>query len=720
MSLKLSEVKKLHDKGLALIYLRPNSKRPWEDKWTTGPRHSLDVIENSFEKKNNLGVRLGEPSKLSTGLYLACIDLDIVRPGAKKNALKALERITQGKAFPEVRSGSGNGSRHLYFATKKPFKMVTVVSKKEDRGFEICLYSDGRQMVLPPSTHPDTGFEYDWQTPLDVKNLPVLNPKKFTAARQTSPALDKALEHLLPGEDPFQAVEVDLWASQLKPATIELITDGRGCQDRSAALMGAAMSMCRVGFTDDQILSVLSNPDHYLAGAAYDRRRGRKSAVGWLRKYTLEPARHETSVMRYFDNPPTKKERRKVSDSKATHTAEQLDDDTKRAIDRDGKGNPKPTVKNVVTILEHHMAGALVGYDEFANRAIFLKDTVYGGKAGQEVGDHDDLSLMHHLACHFGVEPSQDHCFKAHALVSKRYKFHPVRQYLKSLEWDGKPRLDSWLEKGFEASGPDEYVRAVARKTLVAAVKRVMEPGCKYDYVTVLEGLQGKGKSMALDVMASTPWFTDGIGEIFEKDVVDQMTGKWVIELGELAGVRKAEQTALKGFLSRKIDRIRPPYGRRSMDFPRQSIFIGSTNEDEYLSDETGNRRYWPVKIHAVHLAWLKRHRDQLWAEALTRYELGEDVYLSKELEKIAEIEQSKRFESDEWEAEVKAYCKKNEEPFITTEIWRAINITNGNGHPTMMDSKRIGRVMARLDYVRAQRKIDKINTKCWVKRYMK
>lgn len=709
MSLKLSELKALHKQGLALHYLRPKSKRPWEDKWTTGPRHSWDVLENSFEKTNNVGVRLGKASKLPDGRYLACIDLDVVDSAKKKAALRELEKITRGRVFAEVRSGSGNGSRHLYFATKKPFKMVTVVGKKEGRGFEICLYSDGRQMVLPPSIHPESGYQYTWHTPLNVKTLPTLNPRKYAKARQET-ELDE-----LTDETPFKAEDVDLWESPLKADTIQLITEGLGCEDRSASLMTAAMAMCRARFTDNQILSVLSDPNNYLAGAAYDRRRGRKSAVEWLRKYTLERARHETSVMRYFDNPPSKKESRKLDEDKVEELADALSDDSALELDRDGNGKPKPTVKNVVTILERHLPGGLVGFDEFANRAVFLKDTVYGGKKGRELTDHDDLHLMHHLACHYGFEPSQDTCFKAHAIVAQRYKFHPVRNYIRRTEWDGKPRLDNWLTRAFGATGPTEYVKAVARKTLVAAVKRIMEPGCKFDYVLVLEGDQGKGKSRALATLAGRDWFTDNLGDIHQKDVVDQMTGKWVIEMAELASIRGRENEHVKAFITRQVDRVRPPYGRRSMDFPRQSIFIGSTNAQEYFTDETGNRRYWPVSISDVNVAWLKKYRDQLWAEALTRYELGEEVYLKPELEELAAKEQEKRFEVDNWESEIKKYIQNNSAPFVTVDVYRAL--TMSVGHPDMGESKRIGKVMTRLGYVRTVRRFEGTLTKCWVKR---
>lgn len=747
MSLSLQELRKLHEKGLALIYLKPKTKRPFENGWTTQKPKSWDELENSFEKTYNVGVRLGEPSKLISGKYLGAIDCDVKSSSRKATQEMNVELRKLGidlSAAPIVMSGRGNGSKHVYIQTVKPIpkgmkiatsgRLVKVKmpgetrahSKAEMKGlskeereqglrirpaWEISLMGTGQQTVLPPSIHPDTDCKYAWASPLTVKYLPLFKPEKFIAARQEKDDM------AYPSTPDFKAVEVDLWASKLHPNVIALIVDGKGCEDRSASLMAVAMSMCRAGFTDNEILSVLSDPNNYLSGAAYDRRHGRKSAVDWLYKHTLLKARYETSPMRYFDNPPTPVEKKPLTEEKMEEEAEKLDSDLNANLpDITKGGKPAVSLRNTVHILEHFMGAGLVGYDEFANRAIFLKDTIYGGIKGKELTDDDDLRLMHHIACHYRYEPSQDLCFKAHALIAKRYKFHPVREHLRSIEWDGKPRLDTWLLKAFSAQGPLEYIKAVSRKVLVAAVKRVFEPGCKFDYVMVLEGIQGKGKSMALGTLSGRDWFTDSLGDIHQKDVVDQMTGKWVIELAELSSIKRADIDTLKAFLSRQVDRVRPPYGRRSVDFPRQSIFIGSTNNSEYLPDETGNRRIWPVAIDEINQKWLKANRDQLWAEAVVRYELGEDVYLVPELEQIAAKEQEKRFDVDEWEVEIKKIITKTAGPYTTTQVWRAVHIDNGNGHPSDYDCKRISKIMRRLGFKKTSRRLEKGGEvcRCW------
>jgi predicted P-loop ATPase len=709
--MKLGDVRALYEQGLALHYLKPKSKAPLENKWTSGKRKHWDELRDSFEKNYNLGVRLGEASKIGTN-YLACIDVDIKDPACRKITLARLGELVGTLKFPEVRSGSGNGSRHLYCVTSAPFKMVTVA---KEQGWEICIYSTGRQMVLPPSIHPDTGFRYQWVGGIDVAKAPLFDVSKLTTTKREAVA---GLEHTLNRVEhtPFRVVDVDLEKTSVPSQTIDLIREGAPQGERSEAILSCAMSLCRAGLTDDEILSVLADENHGISEAAYARRGDKRGAIDWLRQYALDKARYNTDIMRRFDNPPGKKE---PLHTKEVETLEgELNEIATKVLPDIGKGNqPKNTLRNVVHVLEHFMGGGLVGFNEFSMRAYFLKDTPYGGKKGQEISDHHDLNLMYYIACHYRFEPSQDLCFKAHAYVARKYASHPVRQYLQGLVWDEVPRLDSWLKQAFQASGNPNYLNAIGRKVLVAAVSRVMNPGCKFDHVLILEGNQGEGKSMSLGILASQPWFTDGLGDIHNKDVVDQMTGKWIVELGELAAVRGKENEFIKSFFSRQVDRVRMSYGRRSEDYPRQSIFIGSTNASEYLNDETGNRRYWPIKVGEANREWLTTNRDQLWAEAFLRYELGEDLYLTKDIESLAKNEQEKRFEVDEWEMMIKKYVLVNKTPFLTTEIFRSIHTSLGNSHPSMSDKFRIGKIMRRLGFVKADRVIDGVRGKCWVKK---
>lgn len=706
MSLILSDLKSLHNKGLSLIYLHPRDKRPIENKWTTGPRKTWEELKRDFHSSYNVGVRLGESSRVDKG-YLACIDVDVKNPAYRRQALAKLDEITKGEKYVEVRSGSGNGSRHLYCVSKRPFQMVEI--EKHKGKWEICAYSTGRQMVLPPSMHP-SGRPYEWRVGLDETALPLFENEKL---------LSHASHREESSKISFRAVHVDLAKTKIDSATLDKIRDGRGVEDRSAELLSIAMKMCRAGMTDNQILSVLSDENHWISGAAFEhtQSRDRARAVKWLYKYTLLKARHETHPLRLFEGKPdyTKIERtpEKIMEDRKAIAAEK----DEVLPDLDGHGKPKSTLRNMVHILEHFLGGALVGYNEFSCRPYFLKDTPYGGKKGREITDLNDLALKHFIACHYRFEPSKDLCFETHTFLAQKHRYHPVKDYLESLEWDGVPRLDRWLFDAFRAEGPDDYVEAVGRKILCAAVARIYNPGCKFDYMTVLEGNQGEGKSISLGRLVGPEWFTDSLGDIHNKDVVDQMIGKWLIEVSELDSIRGREAEAVKAFVSRQVDRVRLSYARRAEDYPRQCIFIGSTNDEEYLSDETGNRRYWPIKVGKANRKWLRERRDQIWSEAKFRYELGEKLYLTKELEEVARREQEKRFEVDDWELEIKRIVSKDHNAFhSTTELWRAVNLSAGNGHPPMYESKRIGKIMKRLGYKRTVKKIDGVRGKVWIR----
>ena len=756
MSLKLSELKALHDKGLALIYLHEKQKRPIEKGWTTSKPKTWAELENSFEKNYNVGVRLGEPSKLKTGMYLGAIDCDV------KSADKAA-RIEMGEKLdeigidlgvaPVVMSGRGNGSRHVYVQTKEPMrpmkfaqskKLVKVkmpghtgpLSRREKDGlnekeikegyrirpaWEISFMGTGQQTVLPPSIHPDTGFAYRWSNPFNARALPVFRSENFTADRAVHALEPRGLSDSKEStRSKFQAESVNLYKTKLDVRAIKMIKTGEGVEDRSADLLTLAMKMCRAGLTDNQILSVLSDESNWISGAARDHTKSgrREKWVRWLDRYTLTKARYETSVMRLFERGKDYTKETRSEDEKAADKKELEEEKNQVLPDLDGKMQPKSSLRNIVHVLEHFIGGGLVGFNDFSRRPYFLKDTVYGGKAGRELNDGDDLALKHYLACHYRFEPSKELCFEAHSLVAARYRFHPIKTYLESLTWDGVPRLDSWLIEAFDASGPREYVEAVGRKVLCGAVARLYEPGCKFDYMTVLEGNQGEGKSMSLGMLVGQDWFADSLGDIHNKDVVDQMMGKWLIEVSELDSIRGREAQAVKAFVSRQVDRVRLSYARRTEDYPRQCIFIGSTNDKEYLTDETGNRRYWPIAIGRARRKWIRENRDQLWAEAVYRYELGERLYLSKELEAIANAEQEKRFETDDWEMEIKAIMMKDPDGRpSTTDLWRAVNLSAGNGHPDMLACKRIGKIMRRLKYHRTvKRGADGIRGKCWMK----
>jgi hypothetical protein len=229
-------------------------------------------------------------------------------------------------------------------------------------------------------------------------------------------------------------------------------------------------------------------------------------------------------------------------------------------------------------------------------------------------------------------------------------RFDPVLDYLASLKWDGAKRLDRWLTT-YLCADDMPLNRAFGRKFLVAMVRRAKKPGCKFDFLLVLEGLQGTGKSTLAKILAGEDSFTDRLN--LHADVRAQqeaIKGRWLVEFGELAGMRKADVESLKSFLSATHDSCRAAYARFRSDPPRRCVFIGTTNGDDYLADQTGNRRFWPVKVGAIDLEGLESDRDQLFAEAAHAEEQGEPLGLPPGLYEAAGVEQEARVVSDPWE----------------------------------------------------------------------
>ena len=233
----------------------------------------------------------------------------------------------------------------------------------------------------------------------------------------------------------------------------------------------------------------------------------------------------------------------------------------------------------------------------------------------------------------------------------RRKRFHPVRMYLSDLQWDGIDRIGEWLHAYFGAENT-KLNRAIGRIMLIAAVRRVRQPGCKFDTMLVLEGKQGAGKSRSLRALCPDPdWFTDSVTlHNSIKENMELTGGKWIVEIGELVGLGKATAGALKSTLSRQTDSARKAYGREPTDQHRQCVYIGTTNEENYLTDDTGNRRFLPVKIKQVDVDGIARDRDQLWAEAAYYEAQGEAIFLPPKLMEEAKAAQRKRGDRDEWE----------------------------------------------------------------------
>ena len=267
---------------------------------------------------------------------------------------------------------------------------------------------------------------------------------------------------------------------------------------------------------------------------------------------------------------------------------------------------------------------------------------------------------------------------------------HPIRDYLEALQWDQTPRLDTLLVDYLSAEDT-LYTRAVTRKTFVAAVARIFRPGCKFDYVLTLSGPQGRGKSTLVYKMANG-WHTDSLAGLGTKEAYEGLQGYWLVELGELAAMRKIEIETIKNFISKQVDSYRAAYGRRVEDHPRQCIFIGTTNSTAFLRDDTGNRRFWPVRLGAQppeKTVWNDLTQaviDQLWAEAVTLYQAEEPLVLPPELAGYA-LEQQQNFTEDDPRAgEVAEFLERllpedwAKKDKVARQLWFSDELTGSQG----------------------------------------
>jgi len=315
------------------------------------------------------------------------------------------------------------------------------------------------------------------------------------------------------------------------------------------------------------------------------------------------------------------------------------------------EGRIAPSLFNTIRVLEVDSSWqGVLGFNQFAYRIMKRRPPPIPTASEGEWADIDDVRLQVYLTKLYGFEPRKATVMDAVMERAYAAPYHPVREYLEALRWDGTERLPGLLAACWGAADtpavqavrredPDAHQRLLAyialagQKWLIGAVARIFEPGCKLDTMLVLEGGQGDFKSTSIRALFGDAWFSDSKMTIGDKDALAQMQGKWAYEMAEMDAHRKADDTAFKMFITTQVDRVRWHYGKRAEDVPRQCIFVGTTNMSQYGKDETGMRRIWPVEVGRVDLKRIAAERDQLWAEAVVRYREGVPWWVSKDRE---------------------------------------------------------------------------------------
>ena len=381
---------------------------------------------------------------------------------------------------------------------------------------------------------------------------------------------------------------------------------------------------------------------------------------------------------------------------------------TQFAVDENGK--ILKTQGNIRLAMQ--LLGISVSYDTFQDRLLIEGLEGYGPL----LDDRAMIRLRLYIDEQYQFMPAKEFFYDVVADAARHNPFHPVRDYLDGLHWDGTPRLDTWLVT-YGGAQDSPYVRAVGTLLLIAGVRRIRQPGIKFDEMPVLEGDQGTNKSSALVALAvNEEWFSDDVPLNADgKRVIEALAGRWIVEAAELKGMRKGEVEHLKAFLSRQIDRARMSYDRLVTEVPRQCVLVGTTNSSQYLRDGTGNRRFWPVRIGRFDLDGLRRDRDQLWAEAVVREAQGASIRLDPALWAAASLEQQQRAVEDPYVLDLADFLKDKEGKIRAVDIWTFLDIPRGQR--TQEHNARVGEAMRALGWERKKLRFGGLNPEwCYVR----
>ncbi len=682
----VEELKRLHALGFTLLWIKPRSKAPVDTGWTKKPRQTFESFQAEYRKGFNVGVRLGEISEVDfLYLAVLDVDVKGTLQRYQDEAkAKLFDLFSEVKGKTYVVSGRGNGSAHYYVFTETPLrgnerkaasseivkvKMPSVRASQKEldtltpeeiqaglrlrAAWEISLMSEGRQCLLPGSIHPDSGQPYKWGPGVDPTRLKI--PLIRAGAGISAASKPPAAQSPTPAAS-YKLRDVDLSTLGLRPDQEAAIESGAGVTDRSASIFALTMALLQRRVSEADILSVFTDRKNYLGQTPYDHAKtsNRNIAVQWLLKYTLPKARQQTQTCAFAfevkeestdnggdwvdENEPGKEAALEKIPSQPNgmkeiggNGAEAYASAADWKFDLDLQPGPKgslpcirATLKNIRLILMNTITQDFLRFDEFASREFWGCSVPWGPQANDQrsAGTGDEIKLKAWLIDYWGVEVSVNMLTETLAWFSGQNHFHPVKDYLETLTWDGIERIDTAFETYLKGiNEPELYVRAVSRKFFLALMARIYQPGCKFDFIPVLEGFQGRGKSTFGRILVGDAWFMDGLPELSDKDAALNLQGIWLCEMGELSSLYRSQLEVAKAFISRQVDKVRPPYGARRVDLPRQTVFFGTTNDREYLIDPTGNRRFWPMGfVTGCDFKGLARDREQLLAEAHWKY----------------------------------------------------------------------------------------------------
>lgn len=607
----------------------------------------------------NVGLAMGGPNRR------IAIDVD----GEKGKATWA--KLVAGREVPRTAtsaSGRVDGGSHLFFDVPDGLdlsKLKNRASVMKDRlGEGVDVRAEGGQVVAPPSMHA-SGKRYRWAVRARVAELPQWLYDELT--REAEP---KGKANVPRDDAPAQARTdarlAKYWASVLDNAQRDVASAVEGT--RNETLYRKACKLYELCIGERLSKSEASSVLEAAARAAGMKRTEIEKSLGSAWKKVEGGGGKRMPDLHVHDGGHARPREGSASSSQGGPPPADWDDDDVddtsplTALQRDGHGRVKKTTANVALLAEHHEElEGVVAFDDFNGEIVKLRPlpAVYTHPARPPGPwtDGDSKHLLMWFASKFKLDVKVPMLEDAVAIVAGAHAFHPVRDYFNGLLWDGVPRLDEWLVT-YCGAEPTDFVRGTGSRWVISAVARTFEPGCQADVVLVLEGEQGVGKSTALRTLVGDAWFSDTLPVLGDKDAMQALRGALVFELPEMASMKGREVERVKAFFTTRIDAYRPSYGRRTVRVPRQCVFAATTNEEHYLTDRTGNRRFLPVRCERVEIDTLARDRDQLWAEAVARYRAGEKWHVAGEFGRLAMAAQSEREAGDSWDDALAAWLR--------------------------------------------------------------
>ena len=396
-----------------------------------------------------------------------------------------------------------------------------------------------------------------------------------------------------------------------------------------------------------------------------------------------------------------------------------MSEEIQKSLKRDAEGNLVKTLMNLVLCFDvDENLQDLFHYNEFTASFEYAKDFQWPErtrtiKKGKRIEDEDIIFLQYYLAHNRKFEMDIKKIRNALIERADRKSYHPIKEYLNGLSWDGENRLDSWLTR---ACGVEEniYTKEVGRKWITASVARIEHPGIKFDNVLVLEGKENIGKSTVLRTLGGE-WFTDSVSLLQkEADIVAKMIGNWFIELAEMNGIRKQESEFIKSFISCQIDDQRLAYRHDPKKYYRQSVFAGTSNNMAYLLDADGNRRFWPVLCTKIDITWLRENRNQLFAEAKhivdshiwsSEEPWGEKLFLEREALEMSKGQQKMRLGTDEVLEDIIQTFLINRDETTMKEIFIDCLKYQPKELGNRSQTSIVGRILKKLGYEKKERK---------------